>query len=436
MPNKTMVELSFGPPGFVDASLSDSAHNLIGSEILKIASEIRAMVAAGKTVCNLTVGDFNPKYFPIPAVLMEEIHRALEAGETNYPPSDGMLILRQAVADFTAREYGVRYPLESTLIASGSRPLLYGAYRCVVNPGDVVVYPAPSWNNNHYVNLTRAKEVALATKAENRFQLTLAELAPHLASAQLIALNTPLNPSGTVMKAEHLRAIAQAIVDENAKRTKAGRRHVFLLFDQVYGSLVFGTSHHDHPAALVPEIAPWLITVDGISKGLAATGLRVGWMLAAPEITSRMRDLIGHVGAWAPRPEQVATAKFLQNEGAVHAFRKQMNGAVHERLEALHAGFTAMKADGLPVECIHPQGAIYLSLQLDVVGRSIEGKVLDRNETIRRVILEHAGLAVVPFQAFGLMEETGWFRLSVGAVSMEEIAQMVPRLRALLARTH
>jgi aspartate aminotransferase len=436
MPNKTMVELSFGPPGFVDASLSDSAHNLIGSEILKIASEIRAMVAAGKTVCNLTVGDFNPKYFPIPAVLMEEIHRALEAGETNYPPSDGMLILRQAVADFTAREYGVRYPLESTLIASGSRPLLYGAYRCVVNPGDVVVYPAPSWNNNHYVNLTRAKEVALATKAENRFQLTLAGLAPHLASAQLIALNTPLNPSGTVMKAEHLRAIAQAIVDENAKRTKAGRRHVFLLFDQVYGSLVFGTSHHDHPAALVPEIAPWLITVDGISKGLAATGLRVGWMLAAPEITSRMRDLIGHVGAWAPRPEQVATAKFLQNEGAVHAFRKQMNGAVHERLEALHAGFTAMKADGLPVECIHPQGAIYLSLQLDVVGRSIEGKVLDRNETIRRVILEHAGLAVVPFQAFGLMEETGWFRLSVGAVSMEEIAQMFPRLRALLARTH
>jgi aspartate aminotransferase len=429
-----MVELSFGPAGFVDASLSDSAHNLIGSEILKIASEIRAKVAAGKTVCNLTVGDFNPSYFPIPAVLMEEIHKALAAGETNYPPSDGMLILRQAVADFTAREQGVRYPLESTLIASGSRPLLYAAYRCVVNPGDVVVYPAPSWNNNHYVNLTRGKGVDIATGAENGFQLTLPQLAPHLASAQLIAINTPLNPSGTVMKAEHLRAITQAIVDENAERTKAGRRHLFLLFDQVYGSLVFGSSQHDHPAALVPEIAPWLITVDGISKGLAATGLRVGWMLAAPEITLRMRDLIGHVGAWAPRPEQVATAKFLQNESAVHAFRVQMNGAVRERLEALHAGFTAMNREGLPVECIHPQGAIYLSLRLNVIGRSIDGTVLDRNETIRKVILEHAGLAVVPFQAFGLMEETGWFRLSVGAVSMDEIAEMFPRLRALLAR--
>jgi aspartate aminotransferase len=429
-----MVELSFGPAGIVDASLSDSARSLIGSEILKIASEIRKMVAAGKTVCNLTVGDFNPKYFPIPAVLMEEIHKALEAGETNYPPSDGLLRLREAVADFAAREHGVRYPLESTLIASGSRPLLYAAYRCVVNPGDVVVYPAPSWNNNHYVNLTKGKGVDLPTGPENGFQPTLAQIEPHLASAQMIALNTPLNPSGTVMKTKHLRAIAQAIVDENARRTKAGRRQLFLLFDQVYGSLVFGTSKHDHPAALAPEIAPWVITVDGISKGLAATGLRVGWLLAAPELTSRMRDLIGHVGAWAPRPEQVATAKFLQNEGAVDAFRKQMNGAVRERLEALHAGFTAMKADGLPVDCIDPQGAIYLSLRLNVIGRSIDGTVIDGNERIRQVILEHAGLAAVPFQAFGLMEETGWFRLSVGAVSMDEIANMFPRLRALLAR--
>lgn len=434
MVNKTITELSFGPAGLVDASLSESAHSLVGSEILKIASEIRAMVAAGKTVCNLTVGDFNPKYFPIPTVLMEEIHNALAAGETNYPPSDGVLVLRQAVADFTAREYGVRFPIESTLIASGSRPLLYAAYRCVVNPGDVVVYPAPSWNNNHYVNLTKGKGIDLPTRSEDGFQLTLEQLTPHLSSAQMIALNTPLNPSGTVMKAENLRAIAHAVVDENARRTKGGRRQLFLLFDQVYGSLVFGSIKHDHPAALVPEIAPWLITVDGISKGLAATGLRVGWLLAAPELTSRMRDLIGHVGAWAPRPEQVATAKFLQNEPAVQAFRKQMNAAVHERLEALHAGFTAMKADGFPVECIQPQGAIYLSLRLDVAGRSIDGSVLDGNETVRKTILEQAGLAAVPFQAFGLMEETGWFRLSVGAVSIDEITQMFPRLRALLGR--
>jgi len=234
------------------------------------------------------------------------------------------------------------------------------------------------------------------------------------------------------MESIHLKAIAAAIVQENERREAAGRRPAFLLFDQVYGSLTFRRVKHEHPAALVPEIAPWLITVDGISKGLAATGLRVGWLLAAPEVTARMRDLIGHVGAWAPRAEQVATAKFLQNEVAVHAFRKQMHAALEQRLEALYEGFSAMKADGFPVDCIQPQGAIYLSLQLDIVGKAIKGKRIATNEEIRRLILEEAGLAAVPFQAFGLMEESGWFRLSVGAVSMDEIAQMFPRLRELL----
>ena len=434
MPDKTMIQLSFGEPGYVDGSLSDSAHGLIGSEILKIATEIRAMVAAGKPVCNLTVGDFSPKQFPIPEALLEEIHKALDAGETNYPPSDGILALRQAAADFTAREMGVKYPLESVLVASGARPLLYAAYRCVVNPGDIVVYPAPSWNNNHYVGLTKALGVNLATHAQDGFQPTLAQIAPHLDGARMIVINTPLNPSGTVMGTDNLRQIVQAIVEENAKRDKSGRRHLFLLFDQVYGSLVFGTRRHDHPAALVPEAARWVITVDGISKALAATGLRVGWLLAAPDLTGRMRDLIGHIGAWAPRPEQVATARFLQNEAAIEAFRKRMNAAVRERLDALYEGFQAMKAEGLPVDCIDPQGAIYLSLHLDIVGRELDGARLEGNEQIRHAILEQAGLAAVPFQAFALDEETGWFRLSVGAVSLDEIAQMFPRMRAMLQR--
>jgi aspartate aminotransferase len=147
-----------------------------------------------------------------------------------------------------------------------------------------------------------------------------------------------------------------------------------------------------------------------------------------------MRDLIGHVGAWAPRPEQVAVAAFLKNEAAVEAFRRQMDARVRERLQTLHDGFADLRTAGYPVECVDPQGAIYLSLRIDVVGRTFEGARIDGNETIRKLVLEHAGLAIVPFQAFGLEEETGWFRLSVGAVSMEEIAEMFPRVRALLDR--
>jgi aspartate aminotransferase len=156
--------------------------------------------------------------------------------------------------------------------------------------------------------------------------------------------------------------------------------------------------------------------------------------LAAPAVTARLRDFLGHVGAWAPRAEQVAVAKFLRNTAAVEAFRTRMDADVQRRLDALYAGFAALREEGYPVDCVHPQGAIYLSLQLRLVGRMVDGHSVTTNDEIRRLLLEEAGLAVVPFQAFGLAEETGWFRLSVGAVSLEDIAQAFPRLRALLAR--
>jgi aspartate aminotransferase len=110
-----------------------------------------------------------------------------------------------------------------------------------------------------------------------------------------------------------------------------------------------------------------------------------------------------------------------------------MKAKVKERLDALYAGFSAMKAEGFPVEAIAPQGAIYLSARFDLFGRTINGRAIATNDDIRRLLLESAGLALVPFQAFGLKGDTGWFRLSVGAVSMADIASVFPRLRELMA---
>jgi aspartate aminotransferase len=176
---------------------------------------------------------------------------------------------------------------------------------------------------------------------------------------------------------DELERITVAVVEENRRRAAAGRPFLFLLFDQVYGSLVYGGTHA-HPVALVPESAPWVISLDGISKAFAATGLRVGWSYAAPAVTARMRDFLGHVGAWAPRAEQVAAASFLRNRAAVEAFRARMDAGVRARLEALHQGFDALRAEGLPVDCVQPQGAIYLSLQIDLVGRTIDGVPVTR----------------------------------------------------------
>lgn len=422
----------FGAPELVDGSLSERVRGLIGSEILKIAGDIREMVASGRTVCNLTVGDFDPKQFPVPPLLLDGLHGALDRGETNYPPSDGMKPLRQAVVRFTARNWGADYPLESVLIASGARPVLYGAYRSVVDPGDRVVYPVPSWNNNHYCWMVAADGVALPTRAEDGFMPTLEQLAPHLATARMICINSPLNPAGTVIDASQLRTILEAVVDENHRRTSTGRRNLFVLFDQVYSMLVFGGRRHHMPVSLVPASAPWVITLDGISKAFAATGLRVGWVLAPPALTERMKNFLGHVGAWAPRAEQLAVAEFLDDPPAVAGFEKEMHRRVEQRLNGLYDGLTRLSEQGYPVDCIEPQGAIYLSLRLDLIGRSVDGRRLGTNEAIREMLLERAGLAVIPFQAFGLEEDTGWFRLSVGAVSPEEIAGALPRLRAVL----
>jgi aspartate aminotransferase len=109
-----------------------------------------------------------------------------------------------------------------------------------------------------------------------------------------------------------------------------------------------------------------------------------------------------------------------------------MHRALLERLEALHTGFGQLKAEGLPVDSVRPEGAMYLSLRLDLVGRTLDGAPIADNEALRKLLLERAGLAVVPFQAFGLAEETGWFRLSVGAVSVRDIQEMLPRVRTLL----
>jgi len=432
MTQDTLPTLNFGNPQLVDRSLSENVRGLIGSEILKIASDIRKMIAAGETVCNLTVGDFDSRYFPIPEVLLERIQEALREGQTNYPPSDGVLALRQAVVAHVSREWGVQYPVESVMIASGARPILYSAYRTVLDPGEKVIYPVPSWNNNHYVWISGAEGVVVPTRAEDGFMPTLDQLAPHLSEARLLALNSPLNPTGTIIDETQLRRIVEAIAEENHRRARDGRRGLFLLHDQVYASLVFGDARHRMPAALVPEAAPWIIGLDGISKCFAATGLRVGWVLAAPELVRRMKNLIGHIGAWAPRPEQVALARFLDDASAVRTFQTEMNDRVQQRLDALYEGFIAMRDAGYPVDCISPQGAIYLSLQLDLVGRTLDGVRLDSNEAIRQLLLDRAGLAVVPFQAFGLEGETGWFRLSVGAVSIDEIREFLPRLRLLL----
>jgi len=423
----------FGPAEASDATLSAVARGVVGSEILRMAAEVRALIARGVPLCNLTVGDFDPAQFPVPPLLVEATCDALARGETNYPASDGLPALREAIVRYTERELKLRYPVDSVVVAAGARPLLYGVFRTVVDPGDVVLYSVPSWNNNHYVYLSGARGVELPVHETSNFFPTAEQIHPHLQTARLLMLNSPLNPTGTVIAPDALAAIATLVVEENRRREAAGRRPLFLFFDQVYGMLTFHGTVHATPPELVPEVAPFSILVDAVSKSFCATGLRVGWGLMPPGLRQRTADLLGHVGAWAPRAEQVGTALLLDSPDAYRPWRAETKEKLKLRLDALYDGLMAMKRDGLPADAIEPQGAIYLSAHFPLIGRRWKGETIRTNEQIRKILLEEAGFAVVPFQAFGLKEETGWFRLSVGAVSPDEIARVLPRLAAVLA---
>lgn len=413
--------------------VSTPVGTLEGSAILKIAGEIRQRVAAGEKVCNLTVGDFDPRQFRIPASLEQGIAHALARGETNYPPGAGLPALRDAVLAYYERSLGLRYPPESVIVTSGSRPGVYGTYATLVDPGDRVVYPAPSWNNNYYCHMVGAVADPVSTTAEESFMPSAEVLAPHLRGARMLALNSPLNPCGTVFTAESLGTICDLVLEENARRSRS-ERPLYLMYDQVYWQLTFGDTVHVDPVTLRPEIAKYTILIDGISKAFAATGVRVGWVLGPTDVMESMNNFLSHVGTWAPRAEQVATAALLLSEDAIADFRRQLIAGVQARLDALYGGISALKAQGFAVDAIAPQGAIYLSARFNLYGKTTpHGDVLRTSEDIRGWLLREAGLAVVPFHAFGAEGESGWCRLSVGAVSVEDISAALPRLAAGLA---
>jgi aspartate aminotransferase len=403
-------------------AVTDVVEGLQGSQILAIAAAVRAMVADGKEVCNLTVGDFKPSEFPVPELLVSEINAAVARGETNYPPSDGIIELREAIANMYKRELGLDYGAAGVVVCSGARPVLYGTWRLFTNPGDKTVSFLPGWNVGYYAHLNQTDHHFIRTEPETNFFPTVDQVKSVLPGTRLIVMNSPLNPTGTVIDKDVLRGIAQAIVDENKRRGDSPP--CMLMWDAVYWQLTKEQYPFYSPVQLVPEVAPYVIHIDAISKGFAATGLRVGWAVLPPYLQPKMKALIGHIGAWAARPEQIATAALLNDPDAVATYNAWIKNEVDARLDALYDGIMAMKSKGLPVDAIEPQGAIYLSFRLSIPGET--------NESIRAKLLADAGMAVVPFQAFDLMEDSGWFRISVGAVSKNEIPPMLARLEAAI----
>lgn len=417
-----------------EGKLSNLAEHIVGSEIIKIAGEINEKISSGEQVFNLTIGDFNPKLFPIPSELKNAIVAAYQDDQTNYPVADGMLELRQSIAHLLKEREGLDYTPDQLLIAGGARPLIYSIFRTLLDPGDTVIYPVPSWNNNHYAYLNGAKAIAIETKTENNFMPTASELKPWIQQATLISLCSPLNPTGTVFTKESLLSICDLIVTEN-KRRASHEKPLYLMYDQIYWELTYGSTKHYDPVSLNPDMKEFTIYVDGISKSLAATGVRVGWAMGPKKIISKMKSMLTHMGAWAPKAEQVAIGKYLNNLPVYDAFLVNFRRALNDRLQNFYKGFLNLKNEGFMVNAIVPQAAIYLAVQFAIHGQKTQdNKLLLTTKDITKYILDEAKVALVPFYAFGASEDSTWYRLSVGTCRLADVDAIIENLRNALLK--
>jgi aspartate aminotransferase len=414
--------------------LSHLSETLIGSEIVKLGGEIREKIRQGERIYNFTVGDFDPSIFPIPKELEDAIVEAYRKHFTNYPAAEGNLDLREAIVSFIKDEEGLDYGTSEILVASGGRPLIYAAFRAICDKGDKIIYAVPSWNNNHYTHFVGGEHLVIEAKAENNFMPTAADIRPYIKEATFISLCSPQNPTGTTFRKKELEAICDLVLEENKRRGDSEKK-IFVMYDQMYWHLTYGNIKHYDPVSLRPEMRSYTIYIDAISKVFAATGVRVGWSVGPTTVINKMKAILTHVGSWAPMAEQKAVASYLSNREGIKKYLLHFKKEIEERLQGIYDGFMQLKNEGLAVDAITPEAAIYLTIQIDLVGKkTIDGKVLTDQSEVTAYVLSEAKLAVVPFYAFGASRSSAWYRLSVGTCKKEEIEEMIGKLREALGK--
>src|SRR5436190_7861354 len=414
--------------------LSQLSETLIGSEIVKLGGEIREKIRQGERIYNFTVGDFDPSIFPIPKQLEDAIVDAYRKHFTNYPTAEGNIDLREAISSFIKDSEGLDYAPNEILVASGGRPLIYAVFRAICDKGDKIIYAVPSWNNNHYTHFVGGQHVVIEAMAENNFMPTAEDIRPHLKGATLISLCSPQNPTGTTFRKKDLEAICDMVIEENIRRGDSEKK-LYVMYDQMYWHLTYGNIKHYDPVNLRLKMRDYTIYIDAISKVFAATGVRVGWGMGPSAVMNKMKAILTHVGAWAPMAEQKAVAKFLGEREAIKTYLVNYKNEIEERLRRIYNGFMQLKNEGLKVDAVAPEAAIYLTIKIDLAGKTTaDGSLLANQNDVTEYILNEAKLAVVPFYAFGASKQSPWYRLSVGTCKKEEINEMLDMLGEALRK--
>mgnify|MGYP003334588051 CR=1 FL=1 len=384
--------------------LSQRALALQPSLTLAIAAKAKQLRAEGRDICSLSAGEPD---FDTPAFIRNAASMALEAGHTRYGPAAGEPALREAIAAKLSQENQVPTTAAQVLVTNGGKQALYNLFQVLLEPGDEVLLPAPYWlSYPEMARLTGASVTLLPSDAEQGFRLKPEQLEaaikPH---SRLLVLNSPGNPTGSVLSRGELEALAAVL-----------RRHpqVLVVCDEIYEFLLTPGHEHHSFAAVAPDLADRIFMVNGFAKGWAMTGWRVGWLAGSKPViaaaTALQSQSTSNVCSFA---QYGALAAITAPRDCVHAMAEQFN----QRRALLSDGLIAMP--GLKLQ--PPEGAFYAFP--DVSHYQLDSMTLCNR------LLDEVGLAVVPGVAFG---DDRCIRLSCAA-SPATIEDGLERLRRFLA---
>ena len=394
-------------------SLSDRIVGLAPSATMAVDAKAKALRAAGASVIGFAAGEPD---FPTPPHIVEAAQRAAaDPAMHRYSPAAGLGDLREAIAD-RARRDGLDVTADMVVVTNGGKHALYNVFMALIGPGDEVLMPAPYWvSYPEQIGLAGGTCVTVPADAATGFRVSVEQLeAARTARTKALVFVSPSNPTGAVYPPEEVAAIGRW----------AAAHDVWVITDEIYRELVYGSATFSSLPAVAPEAAPRTVIVDGVAKGYAMTGWRVGWSIAPKEITGGIAKLQSQLCSNVNNVAQVAALEALTGPQDAVA---EMRTAFDRRRRTAHRMLAAI--DGL--EVVEPEGAFYVYPDArGLMGRDIAGRKVTTSLELADVLLDAAKVAVVPGEGFG---SEASFRLSY-ALSDADLEEGITRIADVLAR--
>ena len=394
-------------------SLSDRIVGLAPSATMAVDAKAKALRAAGESVIGFAAGEPD---FPTPPHIVEAAQRAAaDPAMHRYSPAAGLGELREAIAERSRRD-GLDVTADMVVVTNGGKHALYNVFMALIGPGDEVLMPAPYWvSYPEQIGLAGGTCVTVPADASAGFRVSVEQLeAARTARTKALVFVSPSNPTGAVYPPSEVAAIGRW----------AAEHGIWVITDEIYRELVYGSAKFSSLPSVAPEAAPRTIIIDGVAKGYAMTGWRVGWSIAPKEISGGIAKLQSQLCSNVNNVAQAAALEALTGPQAAVA---EMRTAFDRRRRTAHRLLAAI--DGL--EVVEPEGAFYVYPDVrGLMGRDIAGRRVTSSLELADVLLDAAKVAVVPGEGFG---SEASFRLSY-ALSDADLEEGITRIADVLAR--